>query len=314
MIDKQKLSRRHFLRLMALGMVTGLNGISIPALSRASPSDFISKAIPASKEPLPVIGLGTSRTFNVGEDPQGLDNVTEVMRHFFNAGGTLIDSSPMYGSSQPAIGYALKKLAKENSVFAADKVWTWEHESGPEQMQRSRQYWQVDRFDLMQVHNLVKWQQHLKVLYRMKKQGQIRYVGITTSHGRRHEELEYIMKSEPLDFVQFSYNILDREAETSLLPLAAQRGIAVIINRPFQRGHLIDDLKNKSLPSWASTIACNNWPQFLLKFVISHPAVTCVIPATSQVAHLKENMAAGYGPLPDMAMRRRMIEYVEKII
>lgn len=314
MPDKQQLSRRRLLKLMALGLVTGFSGILNPGLSRASTTAYIRKAIPASKESVPVIGLGTSRTFNVGDDPRGLDNVTEVMRHFFNAGGTLIDSSPMYGSSQPAIGYGLNKLAKQASVFAADKVWTWEHESGPEQMQQSRQYWQVDSFDLMQVHNLVKWQHHLKVLYEMKKQGQIRYVGVTTSHGRRHEELEYIMKTEPLDFVQFSYNILDREVEARLLPLAAQRGIAVLINRPFQRGDLIDDLKNKPLPQWASAIGCRSWPQFLLKFVISHPAVTCVIPATSQVPHVQENMAAGFAPLPDMAMRTRMLEYVEKII
>ena len=306
--------RRRFLQVMALGIGGGISGLNVPRFAQAGTGTFISKPIPSSNERIPVIGLGSSRTFNVGNDPLALDNVAEVMRHFFNAGGKLIDSSPMYGSSQPAIGYGLKKLGKTKDVFSADKVWTWESDMGPEQMEQSRQYWQVDAFDLMQVHNLVKWQHHLKTLYRMKQQGKIRYVGITTSHGRRHDELEDIMKTQPLDFVQFSYNILDREAEQRLLPLAKQRGIAVIINRPFQRGDLIDELKDKPLPEWAKSIHCETWPQFLLKFVVSHPAVTCAIPATSQVDHVKENMAACFSPLPDKAMRTRMIDYVEKII
>jgi len=311
MNDQHNQSRRRFLKLMAFGA----SGLAVPRFSQAGTASFINKPIPSSHERLPVIGLGSSRTFNVGNDPFGLDNVAEVMRYFFNAGGKLIDSSPMYGSSQTAIGYGLKKLAKTKAVFSADKVWTWEHdEGGPAQMEQSRQYWQVDTLDLMQVHNLVAWQQHLQTLARMKQQGQIRYVGVTTSHGRRHEELEQIMKTEPLDFVQFSYNILDREVEARLLPLAAKRDIAVIVNRPFQRGELIDALKDKPLPDWAKTIDCKSWPQFLLKFVVSHPAVTCAIPATTRVTHLQENMAAGFAPMPDAAMRARMIDYVEKIL
>ncbi|WP_126454401.1 aldo/keto reductase [Sulfuriflexus mobilis] len=314
MKDQHNRSRRRFLQLMALGVAGGISGLAVPRVTQAGTGSFITKPIPSTHERLPVIGLGSSRTFNVGNDPLGLDNVAEVMRHFFNAGGRLIDSSPMYGSSQPAIGYGLKKLGKTKTVFSADKVWTWDHDAGPAQMEQSRRYWQVDAFDLMQVHNLVAWEQHLKTLARMKQQGKIRYVGITTSHGRRHEEMEHIMKTEPLDFVQFSYNILDREAEARLLPLAAERGIAVIVNRPFQRGDLIEELKHKPLPEWAKTIDCKNWPQFLLKFVASHPAVTCVIPATTQIEHVKENMAAGFSPMPDGAMRARMIDYVEKIL
>ena len=303
-------SRRRFIQAMALG-ACGLTG---PGLIKARPGILISKPIPSSNEHIPVIGLGSSRTFNVGNDPQALDNVTDVMHHFFEAGGKLIDSSPMYGSSQPAIGYGLKKLGKTKDAFSADKVWSWNSGLGPEQMEQSRQYWNIGSFDLMQVHNLVEWETHLKTLYRMKQLGKIRYVGITTSHGRQHDELEDIMKTEPLDFVQFSYNILDREVEQRLLPLAKQRGIAVIINRPFQRGELIDELEDKPLPNWADTIDCESWPQFLLKFVVSHPDVTCAIPATSQVEHVKENMAACYGALPDQTMRIRMIKYVEKII
>jgi len=310
MNNKHNLSRRRFLQFMGLSA----SGLIVPQFTQAGTGVLITKSIPSSNEQIPVIGLGSSRTFNVGNDPLALDNVAEVMRHFFKAGGRLIDSSPMYGSSQPAIGYGLKKLAKIKDVFSADKVWTGDFHQGAEQMQESRQHWKLDTFDLMQVHNLVAWQAHLEILFRMKQQGKIRYVGITTSHGRRHDELVDIMKKQPLDFVQFSYNILDREAEQILLPLAKQRGIAVIINRPFQRGDLIHELNNKPLPKWANTIGCESWSQFLLKFIASHPAVSCVIPATSQVSHVRENMQACYSPLPDEAMRRRMIDYVEKII
>ena len=303
-------SRRRFLQAMALG----LNGLAGSGFTQARTGTFITKPIPSSNEQIPVIGLGSSRTFNVGNDPLALDNVASVMHHFFNAGGKLIDSSPMYGSSQAAIGYGLKKLNKTKNIFSADKVWTWNSDLGSAQMEQSREYWNVDLFDLMQVHNLVSWEEHLKTLYRMKQQGKIRYVGITTSHGRQHDELEEIMKTQTLDFVQFSYNILDREAEQKLLPLAKQHGIAVIVNRPFQRGDLIDELNDKPLPKWASDINCKSWPQFLLKFVVSHPSVTCAIPATTQVEHVKENMEACHSPLPDVAMRTRMIDYVEKII
>jgi len=310
MNNQYNISRRRFLQ----GMALAVSGIIVPKFAQARTKAFITKSIPSTNEQVPVIGLGSSRTFNVGDDPLGLDNVAEVMRHFIKAGGKLIDSSPMYGSSQPAIGYGLKKLGSAKDVFSAEKVWSWNSGLGPEQMEQSRQYWGINSFDLMQVHNLVSWEDHLKTLNRMKQKGKLRYVGITTSHGRRHDELEEIMKTQPLDFVQFSYNIIDREVEQRLLPLARQRGIAVIINRPFQRGDLIDALEDKPLPKWAGTIDCNNWPQFLLKFVVSHPAVTCAIPATSQVKHVKENMMACFGPLPNKAMRMRMINYVEKII
>jgi len=303
-------SRRRFLQ----GMALGVSGLIVPGFTRARTSKLITKQIPSTNEKIPVIGLGSSRTFNVGNDPLGLDNVAEVIQHFFKAGGKLIDSSPMYGSSQPAIGYGLKKSGKTNAVFSADKVWSWNSGLGPEQMEQSRQYWGVDSFDLMQIHNLVAWEEHYKTLSRMKQQGKIRYVGITTSHGRRHDELEDIMKARSLDFVQFSYNILDREVEKKLLPLAKQRNIAVIINRPFQRGDLIDKLEDKPLPAWAATINCKSWPQFLLKFIVSHPAVTCTIPATTQVKHVNDNMMACTGLLPDNDMRMRMIDYVEKII
>lgn len=303
-------SRRLFLQAVALGLA----GLAGPGTSAAKTSNLLTKVIPSSNERIPVIGLGSSRTFNVGDDPRGLNNVAEVMGHFFDAGGSMIDSSPMYGSSQPAIGYGLKKLGRENDVFSADKVWTIGVEDGPEQMEQSRRYWNVDSFDLMQIHNLVDWQTNIETLREMKERGQIRYVGITTSHGRQHTELADILKTQELDFVQFSYNVLDREVERRLLPIAMDRGIAVIINRPFRRGDLIGELEGVPLPVWASEIQCVSWPQLLLKFVVSHPGVTCAIPATSQVGHVKENMEACYGTLPDQAMRKRIVDHVAGVI
>jgi diketogulonate reductase-like aldo/keto reductase len=305
----ERLSRRELMKMLAALCASAL----VPATQAASREQLISKPIPSSGEAMPVIGLGSSRTFNVGDDIDARDNCTEVIRHFLDAGGRMIDSSPMYGSSQPVIGYALDKLGRPGEVFSADKVWISAPSKGQQQMEASRRYWGVPRFDLMQVHNLVAWQEHLETLYEMKEAGRIRYVGITTSHGRRHRDFEQVMKNHELDFVQFSYNLLDREAEQRLLPLAAERHIGVIVNRPFQRGDLIHRLEEHPLPGWAGEIGCANWPQFLLKFIVSHPAVTCAIPATSQVKHIKENMGACYGALPDADMRARMIAYVENL-
>jgi len=302
--------RRKFLGTLAS---TAAAAFCWPLIGSAKPHTVITKSIPSSREAIPVIGLGSSRTFNVGKDPVARDACAEVMRNFFKAGGKLIDSSPMYGSSQEVIGYALKKLNKTEHVFSADKIWISNHDAGLEQMEISRQLWNLKNFSLMQVHNLVSWEEHLETLYEMKQAGEIRYVGITTSHGRRHRDFENIMQQQTLDFVQLSYNIIDREVEQRLLPLAKERGIAVIANRPFQRGDLIGWAKRHSLPDWANEINCTNWAQFLLKFIVSHPAVTCAIPATSRVDHILENIGAATGRLPDAAMRKRMIAYIEKL-
>lgn len=282
----------------------------------AQPGPMLTRPIPSSGEALPVIGLGTWITFNVGNDRVARDNSAEVMRSFFAAGGRVIDSSPMYGSSQEVIGYGLGKLnraAASNAVFAADKVWISSGTRGAAQMEASRQHWNVPRFDLLQVHNLLAWQEHLPTLLAMKAAGAVRYVGITTSEGRRHREFEQIMASQPLDFVQVTYNVLDREVEQRILPLARERRIGVIVNRPFRQGDLIRSMARHVLPAWAAEIDCVNWAQFVLKFIVSHPAVTCAIPATSNVTHLRENMGAAYGRLPDEPLRRRMIGYVEKL-
>ena len=219
----------------------------------------------------------------------------------------------MYGSSQPTIGHALAQLGRPAALFAAEKVWIGDVQRGAAQMEASRNFWGVPRFDLMQVHNLLSWQEHLPRLLEMKKAGRLRYVGITTSEGRRHAEIEQIMRGHRIDFVQLSYNLLDREAEARLLPLARERGIAVLANRPFREGALLRQLQRHRLPGWAAEIGCTSWAQVALKFIASHPAVTCAIPATSSPAHVRENMAAAAGPMPDEALRRRMAEHVARL-
>lgn len=286
------------------------------AVVLATPYDFSvraqslepnSRAIYSTGEYLPVIGLGSWITFNVGRDPVGLRNVSDIIREFFALGGRLIDSSPMYGSAQSSIGQAIGKAGQIETLFAADKIWTTGKAKGLAQYRESLRRWKVPAFSLVQVHNLVDWQTHLSFLLKEKEEGRLKYVGVTTSHGRRHSELEEIMRTQPLDFVQLTYNMSHRRAEDRLLPLAQERGIAVIVNRPYDGGRLIRRAKKHSLPSWLPAEGIYTWADFFLKFNVSHPAVTCVIPATSRLAHLRENMQAGYGKLPDEKLRRRML-------
>ena len=270
----------------------------------------ITRPISSSGEELPIVGLGSWITFNVGDDRQLQDECADVIAAFFAAGGRLIDSSPMYGSAQATIGYGLNKLRKSQSLFAADKVWIADPASGPAQIERSRKDWNVPRFDLLQVHNLLSWEQHLPMLLKMKDDGKVRYVGITTSNGRRHDDIATVMASQPIDFVQVTYNVVDREVEQRILPLAKERGIAVIINRPFRQGELTRTLDGMPLPPWAADTAATSWAQLLLKFIISHPVVTCAIPATSRVDHVRENLAAASGLLPDENMRRKIADHI----
>ena len=264
------------------------------------------RPIPTTGTRIPVVGLGSWITFNVGDDPVLLDQCADVIAAFAEEGGGMIDSSPMYGSSQDTIGYGLEQLADTSPIFSADKVWTSAPNEAPAQVDRTEENWGISQFDLLQVHNLRVWEAHLDRLFEMKDEGRLGHVGVTTSHGRRHDLLEQVMREQPLDFVQLTYNALDREPERRLLPLARDRGIAVIVNRPYRRGALIDRFEGKALPGWAADIDAQSWAQVLLKFVISHAAVTVAIPATRQVAHLRENKAAARGPLPDAALRRRM--------
>jgi diketogulonate reductase-like aldo/keto reductase len=301
-------SRRAFLAAMGAGI--GLVVMPLRGLTTSGTRSVVTKPIPATGEGVPVIGTGTWITFNVGEDPVAREQRTEVLRCFFELGGGVIDSSPMYGSSEEVVGYCLGRLGPQAGLFSATKVWTSSGTAGVKQVAESHRLWGVDRFDLLQVHNLLAWKAHLKTLLGMRAQGKLRYVGITTSHGRRHRELEAIMRSEPIDFVQATYNAVDREVEARILPLAADRGIAFIANRPFQRGALIDRVQRHPLPDWAAEAGASNWAEFLLKFIVSHPAVTCTIPATSRVDHMRENMGAATGTLPEPALRARMAGYV----
>ena len=257
--------------------------------------------------------MGSWITFDVGDDVTARAQRVDVLRTFFEQGGALIDSSPMYLSSQEVIGHCLARIPAKPSLFAATKVWTMTRALGIQQMEASRQLWGVDHFDLMQVHNLLDWEAHLETLVEWKAEGRVRYIGVTTSHGRRHDELERIMTTQPIDFVQFTYNMADREAEERLLSLAVERGLVVITNCPLRRGTLFDMVGNSPLPDWAGEIDCANWAQFFLKFIVSHPAVTCAIPATSRVDHMRENMGAAHGRLPDAGMRARMLQYVDSV-
>ena len=284
-----------------------------PAAGAAADEGVITRPVPSSGERVPAIGLGTWVAFNVAEIEKLRRQRLEVLRAFFDLGGGLIDSSPMYGASEEVIGWCLQRLEAREGLIAATKVWTPSGEKGREQIAGSRRLWGLETFDVMQVHNLVNWRGHLETLRAEKEAGRVRYIGVTTSHGSRHPEMERVMRETPVDFVQFTYNIQDREAESRLLPLAAERGLAVIVNRPFREKQLIGRLRDKPLPDWAAEIDCANWAQFLLKFIISHSAVTCAIPATSRVDHVTENMGAMRGRLPDADMRRRMVEYVEEL-
>jgi len=305
-------TRRRFLHsLAASGAALLFSGYGFTKTA----SSPITRLIPKSGKSIPAIGMGSWKTFAVGGEPAEIAIRVKVLETFFNHGGNLIDSSPMYGTSEEVIGECLGKIKNKEQLFSATKVWTTGWQQGMRQMERSKALWGIKAFDLMQIHNLLDWQIHLETLKAWKAEGRIRYIGITTSHGRRHKELIHIMKTiDALDFVQFTYNIEDLEAEQALLPLAAERGLGVIVNRPFQRAGLFATTKGKPLPTWAKEIDCQNWAQFFLKFIISHPAVTCAIPATSRVDHMIENMGALYGRLPDALMRKKMVAYYESVV
>lgn len=284
--------------------------LAAPSL-RAQPAT-LTRTIPRTGERLPAVGMGTWLTFDVGEAPAERAQRRRVLEEFFAGGGGMIDSSPMYGRAEKVVGDLLRQVPHAGRLFSATKVWTAFDRVGRAQMEESLKLWRLARFDLQQIHNLLNWRGHVKSLREWKGEGRVRYIGITTSHGRAHDELEAILRREPFDFVQFTYSLADRSVEQRLLPLAAERGIAVIANRPFDGGALLDRLQGKKLPPWAREIDCANWAQFCLKWIVAHPAVTCAIPATTNPAHMAENMGALRGGQPDAGMRRRMLEYVER--
>jgi diketogulonate reductase-like aldo/keto reductase len=254
--------------------------------------------------------MGTWLTFDIGRGAFVLTRRRQVLQAYFAGGGRVIDSSPMYGRAEAVVGELLPQLPDARQTFSATKVWTTGREAGARQMQDSLRLWGVTRFDLMQIHNMVDWEVHLETLKEWKAQGRIRYIGITTSHGRRHEALEAAMRREEFDFIQVTYSLTDRSVERRLLPLAAEHRIAVIANRPFDGGALVDRLNGFRLPAWAARIGCANWAQVCLKWIVSHPALTCAIPATSNPDHARENIGALRGPLPDADLRRTIADHV----
>jgi len=293
-----------------LGGGAGLTGR--PSEARAS-GPVLRRTIPSTGETVPAVGLGSWITFNVGDDPVLRADCATVMDAFLQAGGTIIDSSPMYGSAQAVIGDGLAAIGRAGDVFSADKVWIGDTDEGRSQIDQSRGLWRVPRFDLVQVHNLVGWQAHLETLAAMKAAGEVRYLGITTSHGRRHDLFERVMRDRDLDFVQVTYNPVDREVEQRILPLARERGTPVLINRPFRRGALTSRLEGAPLPGWAAEVGAVTWAQLLLKYVLSYPAATIPIPATTRPEHARENLAAATGPMLDERQRERVVALIRDL-
>ena len=302
-------TRRRFLGALAAAATTQ----SWPLLAAAQARAPIMRPIPVSGEMLPVIGVGSWITFNVRPDPVEEAPLIPVLRNFFERGGAMIDSSPMYGNSEAVIGGLLRETPRHERLFAATKIWTVSQAIGRYQFQQSLKLWGVQKFDLVHIHNMLAWEGHLETLKELKAAGMVRYIGITTSEGNKHALMEQLLQKERFDFVQFTYNLADRRVEDRLLPLATERKLAIVINRPFDGGRLFRVVRGRPLPSWAREFDCENWAQFFLKFIVAHPAITCAIPATSQTAHMIENMGALYGRLPDAQMRKKMAAEFESL-
>ena len=281
--------------------------------SDVSRSPLITRSIPSSGEKLPVIGLGTWRVFDVGSSPADRAPLEAVLHTFVESGACLIDSSPMYGRAEEVIGDLAKKLGIQSSLFLATKVWTTGRREGIDSMERSFQRLQTKRIDLMQVHNLIDAKTHLATMREWKNANRFRYIGVTHYEAGAFPAVEKILKEEKVDFLQINYSIMEREAEERILPLAKERGVAVIVNRPFGGGDLFERARAQKLPDWAAEIDCKSWAQFFLKWIIANPAVTCAIPATGNVSHLKDNLFGGVGRLPDVKIRQRMVDLVAKM-
>ncbi len=298
------MNRRQLLAATAFaGVAARAGGASIDAPLR--------RPIGRGKDTVPVIGMGTWLTFDIGDGIAETARRREVLREFFAGGGGMIDSSPMYGRAEGVLGRLLPDIASAGQLFSATKIWTAFERAGRTQFDESLRLWRLPRFDVELVHNLLNWRAHLKTLAALKDLGRVRFIGVSTSHGRKHDEIEHVIRNEPIDVIQITYNLADTSAERAM-QLAAERGVAVVINRPFDGGLLFDRASRLPLPAWAAEIDGTNWAQIFLKWVIAHPAVTCAIPATTNPAHMKENMGANRGRLPDAGLRRRLREYFER--
>lgn len=324
-MSKMEINRRDAMRLLAVGVGALAAASSCSPRGTASEKNddkpsppaqpstpILTRRIPSSKEDIPVIGLGTWQTFDVGQRAQERAPLEEVLGAFSGLGGRLIDSSPMYGQSEEVAGDLTARLGLRQKLFIATKVWTQGREAGIRQMRESMRKLRAETIDLMQVHNMVDVSTHLDTLAGWKREGLVRYIGVTHYTAGSHDAVAQAIAARPVDFIQINYSVGEREAETRLLPLARERGVAVIANRPFAGGDLFSRLRAKPLPSWAAEIDCDSWAQLLLKFVISHPSITCAIPATSKVTHLRDNMKAAYGRLPDENLRTRIAAEVAR--
>jgi diketogulonate reductase-like aldo/keto reductase len=307
------MSRREATRLLAqsaAALILSRTALAAEERQTADQLTLLQRAIPSSGEKIPVIGLGTWQAFDVGPGAAERQPLEEVLALFVKIGGRLVDTSPMYGRAEEVIGDIAAKLNLHRSLFLATKVWTTGKEQGIASMEKSLAKLQTKKIDLMQVHNLVDARTHLATLRDWKEQGRVRYIGITHYASSGYSEVAKLLRSEKLDFVQINYSLLEREAENEILPLAQERGVAIIVNRPFGGGDLFARARQKPLPGWAGEFDCHSWAQFLLKWIIAHPAVTCAIPATSKARHLEDNMQGGSGRLPDAKIRQRMIDAV----
>ncbi|GAB3342409.1 aldo/keto reductase [Larkinella ripae] len=300
----QQPSRREALRFLAASAAL-LSTDGVPVFATPNPTTMLNRPIPSSKEKLPVVGIGTWQTFDVAGKPEQ-EPLIQALKAVHQAGGKMIDSSPMYGRSEDVVGQLTAASGIQNAFFYATKVWTRGREAGIQQMDDSMRKMKRSTMDLMQIHNLVDWKTHLETLKAWKASGKIRYIGITHYTDSMHDELIEIITKVPIDFVQFNYSILSRNAEKRLLPTAQDKGVATIINQPFAEGRLFSLVKGKELPPWATENGITSWAQFFLKFLIGHPAVTCVIPGTSNPRHAADNMLAGHGRQPDAALREKM--------
>lgn len=302
------MNRRDFIKTS--GAVSG--GLLLQSESRAV-SDMRRRPVPSSGEHIPVVGLGTWQTFDVGSDPKARSTLAIVLNKLVTLGGSVVDSSPMYGTSESVVGELSEQMAMRDKLFMATKVWTSGRAAGIRQMEQSMQRMKTDTIDLMQVHNLLDAEVHLHSLAEWKEAGRIRYLGITHYHAGGYEEMMRLMRRYDLDFIQINYSMQDRSAAQEVLPLAKELGIATLVNRPFQEGRLFRRVKGKALPEWVNEFDCASWGQFFLKFLLANDAVTCVIPGTSKIKHMEDNVAAGTGSLPDKQMLSRMLAHFESL-
>ena len=305
--------RRRLLRLLAAGAVAStapaaLGAVAPPGAPRGT-TRMATRKIPRSGEEIPVIGMGTSNTFDVGEDAAGRAPLAQVLQGLAAGGGTVIDTSPMYGRAETVLGDLMHGLDIRAKLWLATKVWTRGREAGAKQIEQSFARLRTQRLELLQIHNLLDWREHLPTIRALQQAGRVRYSGITHYRADAHAELERVLGAERFDWVQVNYSLAEPEAGARLLPFCQDRGVAVMVNRPFADGAMFAQVKGKPLPPWAAEIGCASWGQFFLRWILANPAVTCVIPATSKPQHMADNGAAGRAPLPDEAQRRRMLQY-----